>query len=413
MKEFEVSQFEHFYLIGIDHSRASVEVRERFSLNEAKAEAIIAAYKAEGGDAMMILSTCNRTEIYAFAECPRRIIRHFCEQTGQSLAEFEQYQSIAQDRAAMQHLFRVGSGLESKILGDFEIIGQIKKSFQLAKEQGAVNAFLDRLVNAAVQCSKRVKNETELSTGAASVAFAAVMQVKEYLKNHAQPPRLLLYGMGKMGRTTCENLVNQTGLKDITLINRTEEKALRLAERFGVRHAEMSELSSHLDRADVIIIATGADQATVELSDFTESKPRLVLDLSMPRNAGSSLYAHPDFSVIDVDHLSEVAQESIERRREQIPVAEAIIDEKIEDFYQWLESRRVAPTLQAVRAKMDSWKEKELERLAKKFPQMPQEELEHFARQMLNRITGQFARQLKNAGNLNHELRTIHHIFEL
>jgi glutamyl-tRNA reductase len=206
MKEFEVSRFANFFKIGIDHSKADVKTRERFTLNEEKSNHLLHEYKEGGGDGMLILSTCNRTEVYAFASCPRDLISLFCKYSGNDNASFVPYQSIAQNREAINHLFRVGSGLESKILGDFEIIGQIKKSYKFSKEQGGHNAFLDRLVNNTIQCSKRVKNETELSTGAASVAFAAVLQLKKYLETMPQP-KVLLYGMGKMGhdlRESCQ-----------------------------------------------------------------------------------------------------------------------------------------------------------------------------------------------------------------
>ncbi len=412
MKEFEVSRFANFFLIGIDHSKADVEIRELFTLNDERANHLLHDYKQGGGDGMLILSTCNRTEIYAFASCPRDLISLFCKYSNTTKAQFELYQNIKQNREAINHLFRVGSGLESKILGDFEIIGQIKKSYQFSKEQGGHNAFLDRLVNNAVQCSKRVKNQTELSTGAASVAFAAVLQLKKYLETHSKP-KVLLYGMGKMGRTTCENLVNQTGIKDIKLVNRTEEKAARLAQRFNLQYLDLAHLEEGLDEADIVIVATGSDQATVKAGHFKTQKPRLLLDLSMPRNVDSALYADTQFDVIDVDHLSEIAAESIRKRQAQIPLAESIIEEQITDFYLWLESRRVAPTLQALREKMNDWKDKELKSLTKKFPEMSSEQADEFAAQILNRITGQFARQLKAGGDLNSDLRTIHHIFEL
>lgn len=412
MKEFEVSRFANFFLVGIDHQKADVSIREKFSLSEEQANHLIHRYREEGGDGIMVLSTCNRTEIYAFANCPRKLIALFCEFTAQTKEQFEPYQNIKQNREAIDHLFRVSSGLESKILGDFEIIGQVKKAYQRSKDLATHNSFLDRLVNIAVQCSKRVKNETTLSTGAASVAFAAVLQVKKYLQTNPRPS-VLLYGMGKMGRTTCENLVNQTGIEDITLINRTEEKAIRLADRFGLKHMDIEHLEAGLNKADIVIVATGASEATVQLSDFQETKSRLILDLSMPRNVASEIYEDPHFSVVDVDHLSDVARESILQRQSQIPLAEIIIDEKIYEFYEWLESRRVAPTLQAMRHKMEVWKEKELKGLQKKFPEMSVEQAEFFATQMLNRITGQFARKLKNGSDLNSDLRTIHHIFEL
>lgn len=412
MKEFEVSRFANFFLVGIDHQKADVSVRERFSLSDEQANQLVQKYRNEEGDGILVLSTCNRTELYAFANCPRNLIQLFCEFTGNSKESFEPYQNVLQNRAAIEHLFRVSSGLESKILGDFEIIGQVKKAYQRSKDLAMHNSFLDRLINISVQCSKRVKNETELSTGAASVAFAAVLQVKQYLKTKSNPS-VLLYGIGKMGRTTCENLVNQTGISDITLINRTEEKAMRLADRFGVKHLDLDHLKEGLNKADIIVVATGAAEATVKLEDFKETKSRLLLDLSMPRNVATDLYADPHYTVIDVDHLSEVAEESIRNRQSQIPLAETIIEQKIGEFYDWLETRRVAPTLQAMRSKMDSWKEKELKTLQKKFPEMPVDQAEYFASQMLNRITGQFARKLKNGSDLNGDLRTIHHIFEL
>ncbi len=412
MKNFRVSQFSNFFLVGIDHKTANVEVREKFSLSEEQASHLIYDYKQMGGDGMMILSTCNRTEIYGFGNCPRDIISLFCKHTHSDRDLFYQHQHIKQNREAIEHLFRVGSGLESKILGDFEIIGQIKKSFYFAKEQNAHNAFLERMVNSCIQSSKKVKNETELSTGAASVAFAAVLKVKRMMEG-GLTPKVVLVGTGKIGRTACENLVNQTGLKDITLINRTADKAQRLAERFGVKHQGFDQLDDAVSAADVVIVATGASLPTLNAANFRSSKKRLLLDLSMPRNVSAELYQHPDFEVIDVDHLSEVAEESMARRQAEIPRAEAIINEIIDEFYLWLESRRVAPTLQAVREKMDDWKERELQNLQKKFPKLSTEEADAFASQMLNRITGQFARQLKNGADINNDLRTIHHIFEL
>lgn len=415
MRDFQVSKFSNFFLVGIDHTSAPVEVREVFSLNEEKASHLIFDYKEIGGDGMMVVSTCNRTEIYAFGNCPRDIIGLFCKHTGVQPELFYRHQNIKQNREAIEHLFKVSSGMESKILGDFEIVGQIKKSFLFAKEQAAHNAFLERLVNSAVQTSKKVKNQTQLSTGAASVAFVAVQKVKQYLANLDEntQPNVLLYGLGKIGKTACENLVNQTGLKNISLINRTEEKAERLAERFGVQHKEYTDLDRSLDEADIVIVATGALSPTVTSAQFSSTKKRLILDLSVPRNVESDLYNNPQFEVVDVDALSAIAEESMEKRRSEIPAAEAIINQMIDDFYIWLESRRVAPTLQAVRNKMESWKSKEVQNLLKKFPELNAEHADILADQLLNRITGQFARQLKNGPDINNDLRTIHHIFEI
>lgn len=412
MKEFKVSSFSTFFLIGIDHAKASVEVREKFSISEEKAKLIIEDYKEQVGDGMMILSTCNRTELYFFADCPRGVIDSFCKHTSGSKEAFYQYHTLKQDKEAIEHLFSVGGGLESKILGDFEIIGQIKKSFAFAKGQLAHNSFLERLVNSCIQTSKRIKNETLLSNGAASVAFATVQSIKERLGSFPDP-NVLLVGTGKIGRTACENLINQTGITNITLVNRTEEKAIKLAEKFGVQHLDFEHLQDGLSKADIVIVATGADQPTVHQSDFNEKKPRLVLDLSMPRNVEESIYQNSQFEVIDVDHLSNVAEESVQKRMAEIPAAKAIITEMVDEFYAWLESRRVAPTIQAVREKMDAWKAKEMGLLQKKFPDLNPDHIETMASQLLNRIAGQFARQLRSGNDINSDLKTIHHIFEL
>ncbi len=415
MKDFQVSSFANFFLVGIDHRSASVDVREKFSLSETQASHIIHDYKQLGGDGIMVVSTCNRTEIYAFGNCPRDIIALFCKHTETELSLFYLHHNIKQNRDAIEHLFKVSAGMESKILGDFEIIGQIKKSFQFAREQAAHNVFLERLVNSAVQTSKKIKNETQLSTGAASVAFVAVQKIKNYIIENSldESSKVVLVGTGKIGRTACENLVNQTGLKDITLVNRTDEKAERLADRFGLKHGDYSQLEDTLDAADIVIVATGSIAPTVLRSNFTTEKKRLILNLSVPRNVDAAIYSDPQFEVADVDALSLIAQEGMARRKAEIPAAVEIINQMIDDFYIWLESRRVAPTLNAVRQKMEAWKSKEVQAILKKYPELNAEHADILADQLLNRITGQFAKGLKTGTNMSEDLRTIHHIFEI
>jgi glutamyl-tRNA reductase len=413
MKDFQVSTFSNFFLVGIDHRNADVGIREKFSLSEQQTSHLMFDYKKLGGDGMMVLSTCNRTEIYAFGNCPRDIISLFCKHTSNKEEFYYRYQQIKQNREAIEHLFKVGSGLESKILGDFEIVGQLKKSFIFAKEQGFSNSFMERLVNNAVQTSKKVKNNTQLSSGAASVAFASVQRIKKYIKEENAAPKVVLLGLGKIGRTSCENLINQTGIKDITLTNRTDEKAERLAQRFGVKHLDFSHLKSGLDDADVVIVATGADKPTVLPEHFITDKKRLVLDLSVPRNVHTEVYQKASFEVVDVDQLSQIAEENTQKRRDEIPAALEIIKEMTSEFYIWLESRRVAPTIQAVRQKMEAWKSKEVQNILKKYPDLNAEHAEILASQLLNKITGQFARQLKSGQDTPNDLRAIHHIFEL
>lgn len=402
-------------MVGVNYQTAQAEVREKFSLQTKDVAHIVHAYKESGGDGIFVLSTCNRTELYGFGNCPRRLIDFFCIHSGVDHETFFKHQVIKQNKEAIEHLLSVGAGLESQILGDFEIIGQLKKAFAFSKNLDAHNAFLERLVALAAQTSKRVKNETNLSSGASSVAFAAVSKIKEVLaeKVFDESSKVVLVGTGKIGKTACDNLVNQTKLQNITLLNRTEEKASEISCQLKVKHAPYNTLQQELDAADIILVATGAAQPIVLSAHFTTQKRRLILDLSMPRNVEKTLYSDDSFRVIDVDHLTTVTNESNQKRQLEVPRAKEIVSEMVNDFYDWLETRKVAPTLHAMRKKMETWKQKEVTNLIKKHPTIVEEQASLLADQLLNRITGQFAKQLKKGGDLNGDLRTLHYIFEL
>jgi glutamyl-tRNA reductase len=415
MKSFQVSQFATFFMVGVNYQTATAEVREKFSLQQKDIAHLMHDYKSAGGDGIFVLSTCNRTEIYGFGNCPRKIIDLFCIYAGVDHETFFRHQLIKQNKEAIEHLLQVSGGLQSQILGDFEIIGQVKKSFAFAKNLDAHNAFLERLVALAAQTSKRIKNETELSTGASSVAFAAVSTVKREIEKGLfnTNSKVVLLGMGKIGRTTCENLVNQTSLSDITLINRTSSKASELADKLKLKQADYQNLSDELNAADIMLVATGAHEPVVKSDFFTDKKARLILDLSMPRNVEKAVYEDTNFTVVDVDHLTTLTNENQKKRVSEVPKAQAIVNEMVLEFYEWLETRKVAPTLNAMRKKMESWKQKEVNNLLKKHPNIQEEQAAMLADQLLNRITGQFAKQLKKGGDLNGDLRTLHYIFEL
>ena len=224
----------HFYVIGISYKKADANIRGRFSLDIERQELILEEAQAEQMEGLMIISTCNRTELYGFAQHPFQLIQKLCAHSQASLEDFEKFGYIYKNKEAINHIFNVGTGLDSQILGDFEIISQFKKAFILSKKYNLVNAFIERLQNSVIQASKRVKNETELSSGATSVSFASVQYILSNVKNISQK-NILLFGTGKIGRNTCENLIKHTDNKHITLINRTKEKAQQIQE---VKHLQ-------------------------------------------------------------------------------------------------------------------------------------------------------------------------------
>jgi len=228
MEDYHISKGKHFYTIGLSYKKADAEIRGHFSLTEESKQRLLEQAKNEGIDGILVTSTCNRTEIYGFAQHPFQLIKLLCEHTHGTVEEFEKVAYVYKNKQAISHIFKVGTGLDSQILGDFEIISQLKIAFVRSKKLGLVNTFFERLVNAVIQASKRIKNETEISSGATSVSFASVQYILKNFENVSEK-NILLFGTGKIGRNTCENLIKHTRNNHITLINRTKDKAEKIA----------------------------------------------------------------------------------------------------------------------------------------------------------------------------------------
>ena len=240
----------HFYTIGISYKKADADMRGLFSLDQEHQERILSLAQEEGMEGLAIISTCNRTELYGFAQHPFQLIQKLCAHSKATLEDFEKVGYIYKNKEAINHLFCVGTGLDSQILGDFEVISQLKKSFALAKKFNLINAFMERLLNCVIQASKRIKNETELSSGATSVSFASVQYIMQNVADISKK-NILLFGTGKIGRNTCENLIKHTQNEHITLINRTKEKAQEIAARFHVLVKDFDTLERELTQTDV------------------------------------------------------------------------------------------------------------------------------------------------------------------
>ena len=230
-----------FYALGLSYKKADATIRGKFSL-DAKAQSILLMQaEAEGIESLIVTSTCNRTEIYGFAKHPYELIKLLCENSNGSVEEFQEVAYIYKNQEAINHMFRVGTGLDSQILGDFEIISQIRNAFNLSKSNGLINTFMDRLVNSVIQASKRIKTQTDISSGATSVSFASVQYIFKNVEDIANK-NILLFGTGKIGRNTCENLVKHTKHSQINLNNRTKDKAEKLAKKLNVVVKDYADL---------------------------------------------------------------------------------------------------------------------------------------------------------------------------
>jgi glutamyl-tRNA reductase len=214
-----------------------------------------------------------------------------------------------------------------------------------------LGAFTERLVNCMLQCSKAIKNQTELSGGTVSVSFAAVQYIREKVVDIANK-NILLLGVGKIGRNTSKNLVDYLDTKNITLINRTEEKAAELAEMLGVQHAQMHELPARIASSDIILVATNSAEPVIRRSCLEGQGDKLIIDLSVPYNVESAARHLPNVKLVNVDELSKLKDETLQKRRAEVPKAKAIIAAHLEEFVEWHEMRKHVPVLKAVKTKL-------------------------------------------------------------
>ena len=365
MKDYHISRHSSFYTIGLNYKKADAVLRGKFSLEETAMNALLEDAKNQGIDGLLVTSTCNRTELHGFAKHPFQLIKLLCDHTQGTVEEFQEVAYVYKNNDAIGHLFKVGTGLDSQILGDFEIISQLRQSFNRSKKLGIANPFIERLCNSVIQASKRIKNETEISSGATSVAYASVQYI---LKNVADVSEksILLFGTGKIGRNTCENLIKHTKNPHITLINRTKNKAEKVAGKFNLTVKDYGDLQTEIRNTDVLIVATSAQNPTISKELIYSKKPLLILDLSIPKNVADDINQLSNVTTIHLDHLSQMTDETLERRKEFIPHAEAIIEDIKDEFIQWLETRKFAPVIKALNKKLKTMKDEEMDYQSKK-----------------------------------------------
>ncbi|MDR9457571.1 MAG: glutamyl-tRNA reductase [Salegentibacter sp.] len=413
MENFHFSGGKHFYTIGLSYKKADAEIRGHFSLDEEAKQRLLEQANEEGIEAILTTSTCNRTEIYGFAHHPFELIKLLCEHTHGTVEEFEKVAYVHKNKRAIAHMFQVGTGLDSQILGDFEIISQLKNSFIQSKKLGLTNVFLERLVNAVIQASKRIKNETEISSGATSVAFASVQYILNNIENISEK-NILLFGTGKIGRNTCENLVKHTKNHHITLINRTKDKAERVAGKFNLIVKDYADLQAEIRNSDILIVATGAHNPTISKELIYSKKDLLILDLSIPKNVADDVAELSNVRLVHLDQLSKMTDATLERRQQFIPKAQEIIIEVEAEFNKWLETRKFAPTIKALKKKLKTMKDDELDFQRRKITDFNDEQAEIISNRIIQKITKHFANHLKSDSETTDEsLELIQKVFQL
>lgn len=342
-----------FFIAGINYKKTDANLRGQYAINSDQYSKLISLAPLYGIKEFFVLSTCNRTEIFGFSEDALNICRLLCTQTQGSLNSFMEMAYIKSGSHAIEHLFNVAAGLDSQILGDYEIVGQIRQAIKFSKQHNFIGSYLNRLIDVVLQSSKLIKTTTGLSGGTVSVAFAAVQYIKQNF-THIEGRKILLVGTGKIGRNTCKNLVDYLGTKNITLTNRTDEKAAELAIEMGLNYAPIETLAEQIDKADVILVATNSTAPVILESHLAGKGNKLIIDLSIPYNVEDSAQSLSNITLVNVDDLSKIKDETLEKREADIPKAKAIIAAHIKEFLDWHAMRKNVPLLKAVKHKLQA-----------------------------------------------------------
>ncbi len=403
----------YFYNIGVSYKKADAKTRGKFSLSKEQQVLLLELAKSRGFEGVFVLSTCNRTEISGFAQRPCQLIELLCEFSDGTIQEFSKISFVYKNKEAVNHLFRMGTGLESQILGDYEIVGQLRQAFKLAKSLNTTNAYVERLLNSVLQASKKVKNETKLSSGTTSVSYAAVQYIIKNLPDY-NTKNILVYGLGKMGKHTCKNLAEYTENKSVCLINRTVKKTEDFVkEHRSIRKSEIEKLSEEIKNTDILIVSTGANKPTITKEHITENKELLVLDLSMPENVAKDVIDYKGVSLVNVDELSKVTDETLAVRQQEVPLAEAIIELHKTEFNDWVNHRKFTPAIAAIKESLESIRNDEINFQKKKINNFDESQAEILTSRIIQKITTQFVKHLKDENtSVSQSLQVINKVFQ-
>lgn len=388
-----------FCSVGIDYKETSLTERGSFSICSATRESMLEAAKQEQLEGLLILSTCNRTELYSSNATPRQLKSLFARFSEASETEIRKYLWEKHGMEAISHLFRVSSGLESNILGDLQIVGQVKKAWKECKAILPQSSRMERWLNSSIGCSKKVKNKTSLSDGCASVSYMAVQSVIRWSKKYdLNDPSILLMGLGEIGRNCGYNILKHMPQASLTVCNRSEEKAMRFAESNGLETIKWGSYPNQVKQFDVVVVGTGAQHYVISTEIDFSDRAQLFMDLSVPRNIDPTIGEWTDKTLIDLDQLGKQTDATLTERRQAIPEAEKQIAQSIEEFSEWLEVRQYAYLMKWLKTELGSLQEQELERFQRKNPDADMQAAQAVSKHMIHSLTAKVAQFI----NTNH-----------
>lgn len=388
----------HIVVIGLNHKTAPVEIREKLTFNESElkdAVQVLRQQKSIMED--VIVSTCNRTEIYAVVDqvhTGRYYVKAFLsEWFGLDKEEFTPYLYIYEDDAAVEHLFRVTAGLNSMVLGETQILGQVRDAFLLSQAQQTTGTVFNHLFKQAVTIAKRGHSETEIGENAVSVSYAAVELAKKIF-GALEQKHVLILGAGKMGELTAKHL-NANGATKITVMNRTFEKAEMLADRFSGKAVPIEKLDESLVEADILISSTGAKEYVLTKRSYEmigkrrKGRPLFMVDIAVPRDLDPELNVLDGVFLYDIDDLEGIVEANLQERKKEAEKIELMIEAEIVEFKNWLNMLGVVPIITVLRDRALSIQEETMMSIERKIPDLTERE-----RKVINKHTKSIVNQM-------------------
>ena len=408
--------------LGISHHTTPIELRERLSFSSSALEAALARFGC-GGNAhptgvteLVILSTCNRLELYAHLtedasstspDLFSPLLDFLVEVSGVPLTEFETHLYRYSGLDVADHLCRVASGLDSMILGEPQILGQVIEAPELALKHGLVGHLLSAMFRTAIRAGKRARTETAIARNPASISSVAV-KLAEKVLGELTNRHAVIVGAGEMAKLAIESL-RARGVEHITVVNRTRQRASELAERWGGQPLNFEQLAQALQAADIVIASTGAPHTIINSALVQEAmlhraeRPLLLIDIAVPRNIDSAVSEIPGVHLFDIDQLHQRLENSLVGRQNEIPNVEAIIEQEVAAFESWLRHIDILPLITDLRCKAEEIRRHELHRTLRYLPDLDPETLkhiEHLSESLVNKLLHEPTRRLRTeAGN--------------
>lgn len=406
--------------MGLNHHTAPIDIREKLVFKETEEEmALITLLQEKSILENVIISTCNRTEIVAVVDqihTGRYYLKRFMANWFQmDMEKIEPYLFFHEEKEAVNHLYKVTAGLDSLVLGETQILGQVKHAFEIAKQTGTTGTLLNKLFREVVTFAKKVHHQTKINENAVSVSYAAV-EVAKKLYGSLENKKIVLVGAGEMSELALQNLAG-SGIADITIINRTKANAEILADQFQAKVGTYEEMNNYLSIADIVLVSTSADEPIIKQKDMQilmsqKSTSMLVIDIGLPRNVEHDCSFIPNFHLYDIDDLAGVVSANSLERQKIVLALENTIETEVQSFFEWEKQLGVVPVIRTLREKALEMQEITMTSLENKLPGLTEREYIQIGKHMksiINQMLKQPISELKEMSVENDAPTSIEH----